>query len=156
VHQSSINHISFQNGYVVTAGADGNVRFFDAKMRIAAWFEDILDGEGGQILAVSFSGSLPQVVSASKKEFVVPDFMVATDTGRIISLSANMYGSLRREDRFGHVIHEAVPRDILHISSSRTQTSFWRWRAGSCRSGTSIPGRNLPSANSKRRAKYPP
>ena len=124
VHQSSINHISFQNGYVVTAGTDGNVRFFDAKMRIAAWFEDILDGEGGQILAVSFSGSLPQVVSASKKEFVVPDFMVATDTGRIISLSANMYGSLRREDRFGHVIHEAVPRDILHISSSRTDSDF--------------------------------
>ena len=123
-HQSSINHISFQNGYVVTGGSDGNVRFFDFKMRIVAWFEDILDGEGGRVLAISFSGYLPHEAPASKKDFVVPDFMVATDRGRIISLSSSMYGRLRREERFGRVIHEAIPRDIQNISSSRTDSDF--------------------------------
>lgn len=39
IHSSCITHLSIVDKFLVSGAADGCVRFFDAKLRLAAWFE---------------------------------------------------------------------------------------------------------------------
>ena len=39
IHSSCISHLSTVDKFLVSGAADGCVRFFDAKLRLAAWFE---------------------------------------------------------------------------------------------------------------------
>lgn len=52
LHGAAINHLSTCGTFVVTGGADGLVRMFDAGMRLCAWFEDLA---AGPIVCVSFA-----------------------------------------------------------------------------------------------------
>jgi hypothetical protein len=57
LHGAAITHLSSIGDFVVTGGADGLVRFFDAGMRLCAWFEEIA---AGPITSISFAGTRGQ------------------------------------------------------------------------------------------------
>lgn len=52
LHGAAIRHLSSIGEFVVTGGADGLVRLFDAGMRLCAWFEQL---DAGPINCVSFA-----------------------------------------------------------------------------------------------------
>lgn len=39
IHNSAITSLTVTDKFLVSGGADGYVRFFDGKLRLAAWFE---------------------------------------------------------------------------------------------------------------------
>jgi WD40 repeat protein len=52
LHGTAIRHLSSIGDFVVTGGADGLVRLFDAGMRLCAWFEQL---DAGPINCVSWA-----------------------------------------------------------------------------------------------------
>ena len=56
IHSSCISHLSIVDKFLVSGAADGCVRFFDAKLRLAAWFEV---GRSGIWLRLCIHGRLP-------------------------------------------------------------------------------------------------
>ena len=44
LHQSAITHLSIQENYIVTGGADGYVRFYDHRIGLVSWFEELHAG----------------------------------------------------------------------------------------------------------------
>ncbi len=39
IHSSPVHSLSCTGGYFVSGAADGYIRFFDGRLRLAAWFE---------------------------------------------------------------------------------------------------------------------
>ncbi|CAG9462461.1 unnamed protein product [Pedinophyceae sp. YPF-701] len=109
LHYSAITYIATCGDMVVTGGGDGFVRFFDPKMRLQAWFEEV---SKGAITSVSFAAPTdgahghgdpalpedPSGVSASTEEvslnkFHAPDFIVCTAQHCIVSVHAAGFNS---------------------------------------------------------------
>jgi hypothetical protein len=63
------------------------VRFYDSLLRLCAWFEDL---RAGPVVAVSFSTAGEAAPQAATKlnRFHCPDFVVATDHGKLVAVSA--------------------------------------------------------------------
>jgi hypothetical protein len=45
LHHSAITHLSIQEKYIVTGGADGYVRFYDHQIGLVGWFEELHAGD---------------------------------------------------------------------------------------------------------------
>ena len=121
LHLTSIDFLTYSNGYVITGGADGYVRFYDNKLRLTAWFEDM---GAGPITSVSFCDFLPASSTTSKKDLLIPDFMIGTTTGLIIALESQCFDSPHYEERRGKVVHEAIPRDIKSLAVNPVAPEF--------------------------------
>ena len=60
VHHAAVTHLGVVRGsvagvgptHLVTGGDDGNVRFFDRKLRLTAWFDGL---DAGGVTSVSFT-----------------------------------------------------------------------------------------------------
>ncbi|KAI5690334.1 hypothetical protein MNV84_04498 [Leishmania braziliensis] len=108
VHNGGVTFITTVQGYIVTGGMDGIVKFLDAKLRLVAWFDDL---NGGPIVSISFD-CVPSVVTveeartlaqeqvdghlltegtAAANLFTAPDFMVSTAHSMIIDVSAKAF-----------------------------------------------------------------
>lgn len=91
VHHSPVLTVSSWGVYVVTGGADGNVRFFDPQMRLMAWFEDM---QAGGITSISFSSVMPDAGEGGEEEvaqFQVPFFAIGTDEARICVVDSRSF-----------------------------------------------------------------
>lgn len=91
IHQQAITYLSTIGDYIVSGGRDGFVRFYDPLLRIVAWFEDL---GMGPITGLSFSAALPPSVTSGTEladtlnRFLVPDFVVSTEEGRLVAVQA--------------------------------------------------------------------
>lgn len=83
--------------HLVSGGSEGNVRFFDAKLRLVAWFDGLASGG---VTSVSFTasslanhrpgddgGAAPDAPPPAGG-FDAPDFVVATDASSVFALRA--------------------------------------------------------------------
>lgn len=98
--------------YVVSGSEDGCIRIFDPMLRIVAWYEDI-QGTGG-IRAVSFSTGVPPEL-APHNVLNVPDFAVATSSGKVIEVRTGCFEEPLPEQRRGEVMMESTPQVCLHL-----------------------------------------
>lgn len=90
IHQQAITYLGTIGDYIVSGGHDGFVRFYDPLLRIVAWFEDL---GAGPVTGLSFSAALPERVAHTEladtlNRFMVPDFVVATEEGRVVAVGA--------------------------------------------------------------------
>jgi cilia- and flagella-associated protein 251 len=108
VHAGGVTVLTTVQGYLVTGGMDGTVKFLDAKLRLVAWFEDF---NGGPVVSISFDRVPPitnfedartaapgEVEShllingtAAAAMFTAPDFMVSTAHSMIIDVPAKAF-----------------------------------------------------------------
>jgi hypothetical protein len=75
--------------FLVVAGEDGCVRFYDFSMRIISWFEDLNAGPVTSVSFASSNASWQQQAPASDEEFVCPDFVVGTSTSCVRASEAS-------------------------------------------------------------------
>ncbi|EEH56662.1 uncharacterized protein MICPUCDRAFT_58878 [Micromonas pusilla CCMP1545] len=96
--------------YLVTGGADGNVRFFDHRLRLVAWFDGLATG---RVTSVSFTadgapgGSQPSPSNALAYDsdsdsdvdgpigkLTAPDFIIGTDQSKVFGLRSAAFEAL--------------------------------------------------------------
>lgn len=108
VHHAAVTHLGVVRGsvagvgptHLVTGGDDGNVRFFDRKLRLTAWFDGL---DAGGVTSVSFTrprglgrerfGGFDEDAGRDGEEmlmgdFDAPDFVVGTDRSNVVALRA--------------------------------------------------------------------
>lgn len=121
---SSLNYMAVLDEFIVTAGADGHVRFFDFDFRVVAWFEDL---DAGPIASLSFArakpGALYSQQTAAAGTLRCPDFIVGTLNALIIGCSAALFDELDESARRGTLLVQgndaAVHGLALHPSLPR-------------------------------------
>jgi len=96
VHSAPVTCLATVGPYLVTGGGEGFVRFFDAKLRLTAWFENIGAGgpttvafaaspaDGGRPLPKASGGGLGG--EGDDRSFACPDFVVATSRHAIVEV----------------------------------------------------------------------
>lgn len=102
---SSLNYMVVVDEFIVTAGADGHVRFFDFEFRVVAWFEDL---DAGPIASLSFARAKPGAryaeQTAAAGTLKCPDFIVGTLNALIIGCSAALFDELDESARRGALL----------------------------------------------------
>lgn len=106
VHTGGVTFLTTSQGYIVTGGMDGSVKFLDTKLRLVAWFDEL---NGGPIISISFDRPLNTVEEArdtttgevmdhlqvegttAASVFTAPDFMVSTAHSMIIDVPAKAF-----------------------------------------------------------------
>jgi len=123
IHNTPITYIGVYKDYLVSGGEDGCVRFFDGKLRLVAWFEEI---EAGAITSVAFRNDDYSSQHGNKSnnngeasllgQFSCPNFIVGTKDTKIISVLSNLFEDPTLEPRCGTLLLEGVQRDVVSIS----------------------------------------
>ncbi|CAM9695874.1 unnamed protein product [Ectocarpus sp. 12 AP-2014] len=101
--------------YVVTAGEDGAVRFYDLKFRLEAWFEDFT---AGGVTSVSFAAKLPpRAKGGTGPAFRVPDFVVGTNRAYVVACAASAFEELDPERRRGSVLVQGMVGSVACVAA---------------------------------------
>ena len=105
--------------YLVVAGSDGAVRFYDFSIRIMAWYEDL---NAGPVTSVSFASSAAdwQQQPVDEGEFVCPDFMVGTSTSYVIGVECGLFSEIEPENRRGAVLVQGLGDEVPCIACHPT------------------------------------
>ncbi|CAM9670144.1 unnamed protein product, partial [Chrysoparadoxa australica] len=127
--ESAIHHASTVStggdSYVVLAGEDGAVRFYDFKFRLEAWFEDI---DAGPITSLSFTSYLPPADPAQRGQlssFRAPDFVVGTGNALIIGMQSSAFELLDPASRRGTVIVQGTIASLISsVAAHPCQPNF--------------------------------
>ena len=107
LHSQPIGVLAWHGQYLVTGAADGFVRFFDDKLRLVAWFEDM---NAGGVTSVSFSSKKPQQCSFSP--FSCSDFVIGTGLGQVVKLHASLFDEVSHESRRGECLFRGIPGKV--------------------------------------------
>jgi len=126
--ECAINFVTtLPSGYVVIAGSDGSVKFYDFSLRLEAWFEDLA---AGPVSSVSF-GFQPcpfkaDVAGSPGLKFWVPDFMVGTSDAFIVGVESCVFDEVRPEDRRGTLLMQGMTETISSVAChpSRSLAAF--------------------------------
>jgi WD40 repeat protein len=122
-----INFISTIGQYVVTGGSDGAVRFFDVQFRIVSWLEDL---QAGEITSVSFTKTHIEAPAVSNtpldylKGVNVPDFIVATMSGKILNVASRVLADSNPDRRRGDLILTGFDADVTAVATHPTRAQF--------------------------------
>ncbi|GAQ89975.1 hypothetical protein KFL_005840080 [Klebsormidium nitens] len=113
IHTAAITALAAAGAHVVSGGADGYVRFFDARLRLVAWFED-MDAGGITSLSFATAGSVP----LSDAAFYAPDFVVGTTNAKIVSMeTASFDDDPKSSRRAGQMILAGNSQAVAAISA---------------------------------------
>ncbi|KAJ9526919.1 hypothetical protein QJQ45_017710 [Haematococcus lacustris] len=123
IHQQPITFLSTVGDYIVSGAKDGYVRFYDPLLRLVAWFEDL---EAGPINAVSFSNAAPSKAAQTEladtlNRFMVPDFVVGTQEGKLVTVASAAFEEFDARRRKGHLIVEPVITDVTCVACHPSQ-----------------------------------
>lgn len=104
--RASLDFVAVLDEFIVTAGSDGHVRFFDFEFRVVAWFEDL---DAGPIASVSFArapaaGARYAKQTAAAGSLRCPDFVVGTLNALIIGCTASLFDELEESGRRGSLL----------------------------------------------------
>ncbi|CEG43686.1 flagellar associated protein [Plasmopara halstedii] len=126
-HKVALTVVVDINGYLVLGSNDGAVRFYDFDFRLVAWFEDV---NAGPVASVSFA----QIMDPSNAEnddclkndesLNVPDFIVSTTSGFIVSMSASLFAEHETDRRRGTLLLQGVDDSILGLATHPHLTQF--------------------------------
>ncbi|EKX39032.1 hypothetical protein GUITHDRAFT_114910 [Guillardia theta CCMP2712] len=107
----AITFISVFDSFLVTAGADGFVRFYDLKFRLLAWYEDL---DVGPIASLTFTSprATPKDGGYLEGEVRIPNFIVATKAGKIALVNAAIFEQYSKEERKGEVLVQGFESPI--------------------------------------------
>ncbi|KAG8340020.1 WD domain [Trypanosoma vivax] len=141
VHSSGVSYITWSNGYIVTGGMDGDVKFLDPKLRLVAWFEDL---KGGAITSISFDRPQSNVLlgagdlkrefknttqkrialggTGAMEEFSSPDFMVSTASAMVIDVPSKAFHSGVPELLRGKLILQGQEKGVYCIATHPSLT----------------------------------
>ncbi|KAI5061286.1 hypothetical protein GOP47_0023791 [Adiantum capillus-veneris] len=112
LHHSPITHLSVQDSYLVTGGSDGYIRFYDCRLGLVGWFEEL---QAGEITSLSFSAMEQETTGVT---LLVPPFVVGTKKGHVVLLDAAIFeeppGSLHHK---GESLLDFVPKTIKCVSA---------------------------------------
>ncbi len=95
--------------FVVAGTSDGAVRFYDHKLRILAWYEDL---ELGPITSVALT-------AFAQSDMPVPNFIVGTSSGNIAMVNATIFEKIAAEERKGELLIEGFSHPILSVATHR-------------------------------------
>ena len=74
--------------HLVSGGSEGNVRFYDAKLRLVAWFDGLASGGITSVSFTTAGGSADGLDAPPPGGFNAPDFVVGTDASNVFALRA--------------------------------------------------------------------
>jgi len=94
------------NCYVCAGYGDGSIKFYNSSLRLMAWFDDM---NAGAVSSVEFGAFCSGLKDDGRSvddddEFDVPPFVVGTERGSIVSLTANAFQYRNGYKRSGQVI----------------------------------------------------
>lgn len=126
VHNTPVTLLATVGDYIVSGGEDGYVRFFDPLLRIVAWFEDLA---AGPVTSVAFSAVLPERLAYADaadtiNRFMVPDFVVATRSSALVSVSSATFEEYDAERRRGAPILDSLIADVVDIAAHPARAEF--------------------------------
>ena len=134
---SDVNLHPYTKGYLVSGGAEGNVRFFDAKLRLTAWFDGI---EAGAVRSVSFASPamFDDYGAEPTKEFSCADFVIATEEQKVLALRASQFEEVGIMDpsSLAEPVLEGTPDAVTAIAPHPSKAevaccgaggSVWTW-----------------------------
>lgn len=115
----AINTLSLHGDYIVTACADGTVKFYDFYFKIVAWFEHL---EMASLMSISFSNCEPEQVAEWDDDDL--DFGLKDDKDKVepfkcspfIVADANAVIQKCRAQEF-EAVHKKDPRDDIILDS---------------------------------------
>ena len=114
--EGRVNFMSFVDKYMVVAGEDGCVRFYDESLRIMAWYEDL---NAGPVTNVSFATNLPLNVD-ERADFCCPDFVVGTSTSYIIGVECALFQEIEPDNRRGAVLVQGIGDEVPCVATHPT------------------------------------
>lgn len=123
IHFASISSLVIVDDYIVSGGADGNVRFYDAKLRLVAWFDDI---DAGEVTSISFASHKMQQLRDSTEEhdkFMAPDFIVGTSKCKIVAVKSDSFEKLERV-KSGELVMEGTFDSVLALATHPMRSEF--------------------------------
>eukprot|EP00854_Cymbomonas_tetramitiformis_P005148 gene5148-6259_t len=123
IHFASISSLVIVDDYIVSGGADGNVRFYDAKLRLVAWFDDI---DAGEVTSISFASHKMQQLRDSTEEhdkFMAPDFIVGTSKSKIVAVKSDSFERVERV-KSGELVLEGTFDAVLALATHPMRSEF--------------------------------
>jgi WD40 repeat protein len=114
--ECSITSMQTINSYLVIAGSDGAVRFYDFSLRLEAWFEDFM---AGPVTSLSFSAMncpFPEGMGGEPgTTFWVPDFMIGTSEALIVGVESAVYDEVSPDDRRGTLLVQGMAENVSDV-----------------------------------------
>lgn len=136
VHSGGVTLLTSDQGFIVTGGMDGHVKFLDTKLRVVAWYEEL---NGGPIISLSVDRPLLSVEetvvdneakaernlllasTAAASQFIATDFMISTANAMIVDVPFRSFHSSSKELLRGklvvqgqdHAIHSVCTHPFL-------------------------------------------
>lgn len=104
-----VSQLQVLGPFVVAGTSDGAVRFYDHKLRILAWYEDL---ELGPITSFALT-------AFAQAEMPVPNFIVGTSSGNIAMVNASIFEKIAAEERKGELLIEGFSHPILSVATHR-------------------------------------
>ncbi len=122
LHAGAIHVIETLGNLIVTGGADGHVRVFDADFKILAWYEDL---DAGPVTSVSFAHESSGNFSGfSAGRLRCPDFVVTTASSLIVSCQASMFDEVSAEDRRGKLLVQGQDAPVHGLAAHHSLPRF--------------------------------
>eukprot|EP00884_Botryococcus_braunii_P019890 jgi/Botrbrau1/6585/Bobra.0189s0012.1 len=114
LHSSAITAMLATSSRLVTGGADGNVRFFDSRLRLTAWFEDMKAGGICSISCAACDG-LRRTYTMRSPGLNEPHFIVSTTENRIVRIQTSTFENERDADRRGETLLEGPRGHVIFV-----------------------------------------
>lgn len=130
VHTGGVTMLTCDQGYIISGGMDGHVKFLDTKLRVVAWYEDL---NAGPIISLSVDRPLLSVEesiadnetkaqrnallasTAAASQFLAVDFMVSTANAMIVDVPFRSFHSASKKLLKGHLIVQGQDHAIHSV-----------------------------------------
>ena len=116
--KTSINQLmTIGDKYLVVGNSDGNIRFYDQKFKVAAWFENL---NLNAIKSISFSTKAPEPASDDpmdeKDGFACSDFIVADSSAMIVQIKSRIFEAIETNKDKGETLMHGFKSSISAIA----------------------------------------
>lgn len=130
IHVGGVTLVTSDQGFIITGGMDGHVKFLDTKLRVVAWYEEL---NGGPIISVSVDRPILSVEetiadnevkanrttllasTAAASQFVASDFMLSTANAMIIDVPFRSFHSTSKELLRGKLVVQGQDHAIQTV-----------------------------------------
>ena len=118
LHSQPIGVLAWHGTYLVSGAADGFVRFFDDKLRLVAWFEDM---NAGGVTSIAFSSKTPEQCDHSP--FTCSEFLIGTSMGRVVRLRSSLFDEVSPESRQGDCLFRGIPGKVTGMLECNNESA---------------------------------
>lgn len=130
IHAGGVTLVTSDQGFIITGGMDGHVKFLDTKLRVVAWYEEL---NGGPVISVSVDRPILSVEdtvadnevkaarntllasTAAASQFSASDFMLSTANAMIVDVPFRSFHSCSKELLRGKLVVQGQDHAIQSI-----------------------------------------